>query len=172
LRLESNRRTGKWRVRFRRGRFSCYLPMPEAADFAAAYAAAVANGAKPQALDMGTARTISGSIDATLVSYYKLVFPRLKPSTRAMRRNILERFRVKHGRLMPALCPESLVLAVRPIKSGTYFNFVFWILPRNGRWVRYGKNPRRQSGFGRMRPSRGPPSAVMLKGSVNRAGFQ
>jgi hypothetical protein len=32
-----------------------------------------------------------------LVSYYRLVFPRLKPSTQAMRRNILERFRAKHG---------------------------------------------------------------------------
>jgi hypothetical protein len=92
-----NRGTGKWRVRFRRGRFSCYLPMPDAADFAAAYAAAVANGAKPQALDIGAARTIGGSIDAALVSYYKLIFPRLKPSTQAMRRGILERFRVKHG---------------------------------------------------------------------------
>ena len=32
-----------------------------------------------------------------LVSYYRLVFPRLKPSTQAMRRNILNRFRAKHG---------------------------------------------------------------------------
>jgi integrase len=92
-----NRRTGKWRVRFRRCRFSCYLPMPDAPDFAAAYAAAVANGAKQQALDIGAARTIAGSIDAALVSYYKLIFPRLKPSTQAMRRGILERFRAKHG---------------------------------------------------------------------------
>jgi hypothetical protein len=92
-----NRRTGKWRVRFRRGGFSCYLPMPDAPDFATAYAAAVADGAKPQARDIGAARTLTGSIDAVLVSYYRLVFPRLKPSTRAMRRNILERFRAKHG---------------------------------------------------------------------------
>jgi integrase len=36
-------------------------------------------------------------IDAVLVSYYRMVFPRLKPSTQAMRRNILERFRAAHG---------------------------------------------------------------------------
>ena len=71
--------------------------MPDAAEFAVAYAAAVANGAKPQAFDIGAARTIGGSIDAALVSYYKLVFPRLKSSTQAMRRGILERFRAKHG---------------------------------------------------------------------------
>jgi integrase len=90
-----NRSTGKWRVRFRRGGFSCYLPMPDAPDFAAAYAAAIANSTTPQTL--GAARTIAGSIDASIVSYYKLVFPRLKPSTQVMRRNILERFRAKHG---------------------------------------------------------------------------
>ena len=93
-----NRRTGKWRVRFRRARFSSYLPMPDAPDFETAYAAALA-AARPEAraLDIGAARTIAGSIDAVIVSYYRLVFPRLKPSTRAMRRNILEHFRAKHG---------------------------------------------------------------------------
>jgi integrase len=92
-----NRRTGTWRVRFRRGRFSVYLPMPDAPEFAAGYAAAVAGGVITQTHEIGATRTIGGSIDAALVSYYRLVFPRLKPSTRAMRRNILERFRAKHG---------------------------------------------------------------------------
>ena len=98
LSWNQNRATGKWRARFRRRGFSCYLPMPDAPDFDAAYAAALA-AARPEAraLDIGAARTIPGSIDAVIVSYYRLVFPRLKPSTQAMRRNILERFRARHG---------------------------------------------------------------------------
>ena len=38
-------------------------------------------------------RAIAGTINALIVSYYKLVFSLLKPSTQAMCRNILERFR-------------------------------------------------------------------------------
>jgi hypothetical protein len=48
--------------------------------------------------EIGAKRTIPGGIDALVVSYYKLVFPTLKPSTRADRCNILERFLAVHGK--------------------------------------------------------------------------
>ena len=52
---------------------SCRCRRP---DLDAAYAAALLT-ARPEAraLDIGAARTIAGSIDAVIVSYYRLVFP-------------------------------------------------------------------------------------------------
>ena len=97
-----NRVTGKWRVRFRRGRFSCYLPMPEAPEFAAAYAAGLA-GAKPeaQALNIGADRTIAGSLGAIIKAYLDprgtSPFQRLAAETQRTRRNILENFAAVHG---------------------------------------------------------------------------
>jgi hypothetical protein len=86
-------RHGKRRVRFRRDGFSTYLTgTPWSDDFMQQYAAAL-DGVKVQASNIGAERTTPGGIDALIVSYYKLVFPTLKPSTRADRRNILERFR-------------------------------------------------------------------------------
>ena len=61
------------------------------------YAAAL-DGVKVQTNETTAAdRTVPGTVNAVIVSYYKLVFPLLKPSTQAMRRNILERFRREHG---------------------------------------------------------------------------
>jgi len=90
-------RHGKRRVRFRKGGFSTYLTgVPWSDQFMRLYAAAL-EGVKAQASNIGLARTKPGTINALIVSYYTLVFPLLKPSTRAMRRNILERFRREHG---------------------------------------------------------------------------
>ena len=97
-----NRTTGKWRVRFRRGRFSCYLPMPDAAEFAPAYAAALA-GAKPeaQALNIGADKTITGSLGAIIKAYLDprgtSPFKRLAAETQRTRRHILENFADAHG---------------------------------------------------------------------------
>ena len=49
------------------------------------YAAAL-DGVKAQASNIGADRTITGSVDALAVSYYKLVFPTLKQSTQTERR--------------------------------------------------------------------------------------
>jgi integrase len=97
-----NRRTGKWRVRFRRCRFSCYLPMPDAPDFAAAYAAAVA-GANPeaQAREIGADKTIAGSLGAIIKAYLDgrgtSPFKGLAAETQRTRRHILENFAAAHG---------------------------------------------------------------------------
>jgi integrase len=92
-----DRENGTRRVRFRKGGFSAYLTgTPWSENFMRQYAAAL-DGVKAQAANIGAERTKPGTINALIVSYYKLVFPLLKPSTQAMRRNILERCRREHG---------------------------------------------------------------------------
>jgi integrase len=84
-------------VRFRKDGFSTYIagtPWSEA--FMRQYAAAL-DGVKEQTTIIGAERTKPGSINALIVSYTKLVFPTLKPSTQRVRANILERFRREHG---------------------------------------------------------------------------
>jgi integrase len=89
---------GKRRVRFRKGSFSTYISgTPWGQDFMQAYAAAL-DGVKAQAANIGASRTVPGSINALVVSYYRSPEYRgLKPSTQAVRRNIIERFRGEHG---------------------------------------------------------------------------
>jgi len=61
------------------------------------YAAAL-EGVKMQASNIGAERTKPGSFNAVCVSYYRSPeFRGLKPSTQAVRRNIIERFRNEHG---------------------------------------------------------------------------
>jgi integrase len=61
------------------------------------YAAAL-EGVQAQAANVGAGRTIPGSFDALVVSYYRSPeFRGLKASTQAVRRNIVERFRAEHG---------------------------------------------------------------------------
>ena len=87
-----DRENGKRRVRFRKGGFSAYITgTPWSDDFMRQHAAAI-DGVKAQQKNIGAERTIAGSIDALIVSYYKLVFPTLELSTQRMRRSILERF--------------------------------------------------------------------------------
>ena len=112
-------RHGTRRVRFRKRGFSTYLTgTPWSDDFMRQYAAAL-QGVKAQANSIGADRTIAGTINALIVSYYKLVFPRLKASTQAMRRNILERFRREHGEKPVRLFKREHVAAIIAAKANT-----------------------------------------------------
>jgi hypothetical protein len=109
----------KLRVRFRWRGFSTYLKgEPWSDDFMRQYAAAL-EGVKAQAAEIGASRTLPGSINALVVSYYKLVFPRLKASTQAVRRNILERFRAEHGNNPVRLLRRDHVDAIITAKKET-----------------------------------------------------
>jgi integrase len=91
-------RHGKRRVRFRKGGFSTYLTgTPWSEEFMRQHAAAL-DGVKAQVNEIGAGRTMPGSFDALCVSYYRSPeFRGLKASTQAVRRNIIEKFRVEHG---------------------------------------------------------------------------
>jgi integrase len=89
---------GVRRVRFRKSGFSAYLTgVPWSEGFMAQYTAALA-GVKALMQDIGAGRTTRGSFNALCVSYYRSPeFRGLKPSTQAVRRGIIERFRNEHG---------------------------------------------------------------------------
>jgi integrase len=91
-------RDGKRRVRFRRRGVSVYLTgIPWSEDFMRRYAAALERE-QGQRAQIGASRTKPGSFDALAVSYYRSPeFRGLKESTQAVRRNIIERFRLAHG---------------------------------------------------------------------------
>ena len=82
------------------------------------YAAAL-DGVKAKASNIGADRTIAGTVNALIVSYYRLVFPLLKPSTQAMRRNILERFRVEHGNKPVARLEHVHIASIVAAKAAT-----------------------------------------------------
>lgn len=64
--------------------------------FLAAYTAAI-SGEAPR-VEIGAARTKPGTVNAAVAGYYgSVAFMSLAPSTQRMRRNVLERFRAKHG---------------------------------------------------------------------------
>jgi integrase len=113
-----DRANGKRRVRFRRGGFSTYLTgTPWSEDFMRQRAAAL-DGAKVER-KVGFDRTITGSLDALIVSYYKLVFPTLKASTRAKRRAILERLRREHGKKPVARLEYAHIAQMHTAKAAT-----------------------------------------------------
>jgi integrase len=89
-------RYGCFRFYFRRPGYPS-VPLPGlygSVEFIAAYQAAMA--AKPPPI--GAARTIAGSMNAVIVSYYQSAeFKGLRASTARVYRNILERFREAHG---------------------------------------------------------------------------
>jgi integrase len=91
-------RHGGRRVRFQRRGFTTYLHgTPWSDDFMRGYAAAL-DSVKPARGELGAERTVPGSVNAALVSYYRAPdFLNLKASTQYVRRNILERFRAEHG---------------------------------------------------------------------------
>ena len=90
-------RHGTRRVRFRKGSFSTYLTgIPYSEDFLRQYAAAL-EGVQAQTSNVGASRTIPGSFDALVISFYRGDFQRLKPSTQRLWRNIIERLRSEHG---------------------------------------------------------------------------
>jgi len=91
-------RHGTRRVRFRKAGFSTYLSgVPWGESFMREYGAAL-EGVEPQRSAIGASRTLPGSIDALVVSYYgSPEFRGLKASTATVRRNIIESFRKAHG---------------------------------------------------------------------------
>jgi len=90
---------GRKRVRFRYRGFSTYLTgTPWSEDFMQQLAHAIDEVKAQSAGEIGSTRTIPGSLNALCVSYYRSPeFRGLKESTQAVRRNILECFRVLHG---------------------------------------------------------------------------
>jgi len=92
-----DRENGKRRVRFRdrRAGFSTYLyGTPWSEEFMRAYAAAQEGSKAKSATIVGAKRTVAGTVNALIVSYYASPgFKGLKASTQANRRGILERFR-------------------------------------------------------------------------------
>jgi integrase len=69
--------------------------IPGSEEFAAAYAAAEKGLDAPE---IGAARTMPGTVNATIVRYYRsLAFTKNKPITQQTDRNILEAFRQKYG---------------------------------------------------------------------------
>jgi integrase len=91
---------GKRRVRFRKGAYSTYLSgIPWSESFMKQYAAVLEGVTVAQTAEVGAGRTIPGSFDALCVSYYRSPkFQALNPSTQAVRRNVIERFRNDHGK--------------------------------------------------------------------------
>jgi integrase len=91
-------RHGKRRVRFRRRGVSQYLKgTPWSEDFMRQYAAALDRETNHRA-GVGAGRTALGSFSALCVMFYNSAeFAALKPSTQAMQRGVLERFRRDHG---------------------------------------------------------------------------
>jgi integrase len=98
-----DRENGKRRVRFRdrRAGFSTYLyGTPWSEEFMRAYAAAQEGSKAKSATIVGAKRTVAGTINALIVSYYaSTAFKDIKASTQANRRGILERFRSEYGDL-------------------------------------------------------------------------
>jgi len=112
-------RRGHRFVRFRKDGFSAYLTgTPWSENFMRQYAAAL-DGVQEQTAVIGGERTKPGTVNALIVSYYKLVFPTLKPSTQRMRRNILERFRREHGDKPVARLEQHHIASIIAAKAST-----------------------------------------------------
>jgi integrase len=98
-------RHGKRRVRFRKGAFSTYLTgIPWSDDFLRQYAAAL-EGVQLQASNIGSGRTVAGSVNALVAAYLDCSPGSTSPfktgaaETQRTRRNILENFRESYGHL-------------------------------------------------------------------------
>ena len=71
--------------------------LPWSPEFMAAYEAACAGETTPK-LQLGSSRTVPGSINALVVSYYRSPeYIDLRPVTQTTYRNVIERFRTEHG---------------------------------------------------------------------------
>jgi integrase/recombinase XerD len=121
-------RHGRIRHYFRRpGYKSIALPgLPGSAEFMDAYQAALA-GAAASHPEIGASRTKTGTVNAAIVAYLKhsSFTKSLAPGTQAMRRPILERFRVDHGNKRLALLqPHHIKKLLEPLKPFAQKNWI------------------------------------------------
>lgn len=92
--------------------------IPGSAEFMEAYQLALAGEASP--VEIGASRTIAGTVNAAVVSYYgSAAFANLAPGTQRMRRNILERFRADHGDKRIALLQRDHIDRMVAAKAAT-----------------------------------------------------
>ena len=78
-------------------------------------------------MPVGAARTKQGTVNAAIVGYYDsmMFFGSLAPSTQAIRRQILERFRTDHGDKPIALLPKRfIVLTIGKLKPSVAINWL------------------------------------------------
>jgi integrase len=106
-------RHGRKRVRFRKGFYSTYLSgVPFSEDFMRRYHAAL-NGNAQQLQEFKEDRVEPGTIDAVIVNFYRSTdFLKLKYTTQRVRKNILEKFRVLHGKKRVALLTAAHLKAI------------------------------------------------------------
>jgi hypothetical protein len=68
--------------------------------------------------EIGTARTLPGTLNEAVVSYYKsLAFRQLAESSQSMRRSYLERFREKYGNSRLATMPPEFIVQMMNSRS-------------------------------------------------------
>jgi integrase len=106
-------RHGRKRVRFRRGFYSAYLlGVPYSDDFMQRYHAALEGNAR-QLQEIKEDRVEPGTIDAVIVNFYRSTdFLKLKGTTQRVRKNVLEKFRVLHGKKRVALLTAAHLKAI------------------------------------------------------------
>jgi integrase len=112
-------RYGKARFYFRRrGYESAALPgLPWSPTFMAAYEAAIGHASR---IEIGTSRSIPGTVNAAIISYFNsAAFQSLAAETQRSRRGILERFRVEHGDKRLALLQRAHIDRMVAAKAAT-----------------------------------------------------
>jgi site-specific recombinase XerD len=106
-------RHGAARFYLRRpGRPKVALPgLPWSPEFMAAYEVAKADATTPRPSTLGAGRTVPGTVNAALISYYQCTAFKdgLAAGTRDSRRAILERFREQHGDKRIALVHQRAI---------------------------------------------------------------
>jgi integrase len=106
-------RHGKRRVRFRKGYYSTYISgVPYSDDFMRRYHAAL-EGNLQRLEVLKEERVEFGTIDAVIVNFYRSTdFMKLKATTQRVRKNVLEKFRVLHGKKRVALLTAAHLKAI------------------------------------------------------------
>jgi len=111
---------------FRRpGAEAIRLPDFGTPEFEAAYQKAL----HADAPELGAERTLPGTLNEAVVSYYRsLAFRELAPSSQSMRRSYLERFREKYGNSRLATMPQSFIVkmldTMEPFSARNWFKCV------------------------------------------------
>ncbi len=103
----------KRRVRFRKGYYSTYISgVPYSEAFMRQYHVAL-DGNSHQLESIKEERIGHGTINAVIINFYRSTdFLKLKASTRKVRKNMLEKFRMAHGQKRVALLTAAHVKAI------------------------------------------------------------